>query len=85
VSWQIVLSDRARRDLRSLDRAVAARVVLALERLAQAQRGNVKRLQMTPPTWRLRVGDWRVLFRYDYQGQTVRVLRILPRGRAYRD
>ncbi|TML96179.1 MAG: hypothetical protein E6G10_27290, partial [Actinobacteria bacterium] len=33
---------------------------------------------------RLRVGDWRVLLRLDRDQRTVYVLRVLPRGRAYR-
>jgi mRNA-degrading endonuclease RelE of RelBE toxin-antitoxin system len=33
----------------------------------------------------LRVGDWRVRFGYDFAERTILVLRVLPRGRAYRD
>jgi mRNA-degrading endonuclease RelE of RelBE toxin-antitoxin system len=32
----------------------------------------------------LRVGDWRVRFQRDSSG-VIQVLRVLPRGRAYRD
>lgn len=35
--------------------------------------------------WRLRVGDWRVRLRLDRDQLAVVVLRVLPRGRAYRD
>jgi mRNA-degrading endonuclease RelE of RelBE toxin-antitoxin system len=35
--------------------------------------------------WRLRVGDWRDRFQYDTETMTIVVLRVLPRGRAYRD
>jgi mRNA-degrading endonuclease RelE of RelBE toxin-antitoxin system len=34
---------------------------------------------------RLRVGDWRVRLRLDPATRTIVVLRVLPRGRAYRD
>jgi len=34
--------------------------------------------------WRLRVGDWRVLFTLDDAARTMIVLRVLPRGGAYR-
>jgi mRNA-degrading endonuclease RelE of RelBE toxin-antitoxin system len=33
--------------------------------------------------FRLRVGDWRVIFDYDRATQTVLVRHVLPRGRAY--
>ncbi len=85
MSWQVVFADRALRDLCNLDRTVATRVIRAIDRLASEQAGDVKRLQTPDPTWRLRVGDWRVRFRYDYADRTIEVLRILPRGRAYRD
>jgi mRNA-degrading endonuclease RelE of RelBE toxin-antitoxin system len=35
--------------------------------------------------WRLRVGDWRVRFDRDDEAQAIVVLRVLPRGRAYRE
>ncbi|MFN8525031.1 MAG: hypothetical protein U0821_18200 [Chloroflexota bacterium] len=33
----------------------------------------------------MRVGDWRVRFSVDDAARVVYVLRVLPRGRAYRD
>jgi mRNA interferase RelE/StbE len=42
---------------------------------------NVKVLQGKPGYFRLRVGDWRVVFRRD--GTVVTVTRVAPRGRAY--
>jgi mRNA interferase RelE/StbE len=35
--------------------------------------------------WRLRVGDWRVLYVIDDRERTVLVTNVLPRGEAYRD
>lgn len=85
MTWTIDLTGPARRDLRRLDKQVAARIVAALQRLAETQRGDVIRLTSTEPEWRLRVGDWRVPFVYDFEQQIIRVYRVLPRGRAYRD
>ncbi|MGK9167057.1 type II toxin-antitoxin system RelE/ParE family toxin [Inquilinus limosus] len=41
---------------------------------------NVKKLQGRPG-YRLRVGDWRVIF--DEDGRVIAILAILPRGGAY--
>ncbi|MBI3979615.1 MAG: type II toxin-antitoxin system RelE/ParE family toxin [Chloroflexi bacterium] len=79
------MTERARRDPADLARQVAARVVAALERFAETGHGDVKPLQGTDGEWRLRVGDWRVRFVFDYPSRTIYVLRVLPRGRAYRD
>lgn len=80
VTWH----PRALRDLRRLDRQVADRVLVAIERYAETAQGDVRVLTgVTPPTWRLRVGDWRVLFEYQ-DADVLHVLRVQPRGRAYR-
>jgi mRNA interferase RelE/StbE len=75
---------RARRDLKRLDRQTQARVVDAVERFAASGEGDVVRLVgVTPPEYRLRIGDWRVRFSRDDE-QLLHVLRVLPRGKAYR-
>jgi mRNA interferase RelE/StbE len=84
VSWTVVLTASAQRDLRRLDRPVAGRILDALARLANTGQGDVTRLQGISDEWRLRVGDWRIRFRYDHPTRTLEVLRILPRGQAYR-
>jgi mRNA interferase RelE/StbE len=45
-----------------------------------SQRNNVKRLKGSP-YFRLRVGDWRVIF--DNQGRVLVILKIGPRGSVY--
>ena len=84
MTWTVEITAPARRDLRRLDRQVAARVIEAIERLATTGQGNTIRLQGSSNEWRLRVGDWRVRFEQDRTTMTIRILRVLPRGRAYR-
>jgi len=84
VSWTVILTGSARRDLRRLEPPVAARILDALDRLATTGQGDVQRLRGSIDEWRLRVGDWRVRFRYDLATQILEVLRIRPRGEAYR-
>lgn len=85
MTWQVEWTARAQRDLRRLDREVAARVVRAVGRLAAGQPSDVTRLRAPEPAWRLRVDDWRVRSTFDYPHRRLIVLRVLPRGRAYRD
>jgi len=65
---------------------VVGRVFDALDKLvANYPQGDVVRLQgISPPEFRLRVGDWRVRFRPETHERIVHVLRVLPRGKAYR-
>jgi mRNA interferase RelE/StbE len=83
--WHVEFATRARRDLRQLDPPVRQRILDALDRLVgEPPAGDVVRLTGREE-WRLRVGDWRVRIRFDDAQRTVVVLRVLPRGRAYRD
>lgn len=76
-------TSQARRDLRRLDRQVAGRVVLAIERLSEGdRRSDIKKLSGTNE-YRLRAGEWRVRFQHNIAAKEIVVLRILPRGRAY--
>jgi len=85
VTWEIVWSRPAERDLRRLDPVVAERITDAIERLATTGQGDVRPLQGRDQQWRLRVGDWRVIFSYQSTVITILVIRVLPRGRAYRN
>ena len=67
----------------ALDKGVARRIQRAIERFAETEAGNVKRLQgIDPREYRLRIGDWRVPFAVG--AGTILVLRVLNRKNAYR-
>ena len=80
---QVEWTEPALEDIAALDKGIARRVKLAVERFAETRAGNVKKLQgIEPPEYRLRVGDWRVRFHQD--DTIIRVLRVLNRREAYR-
>ena len=82
-SW--VFTPRARRDLRRLDPPVQRRIIDALDPLVgDPPLGDVVRLAGSEVEWRLRIGDLRVRFARDDDG-VVYVLRVLPRGHAFRN
>ncbi len=73
----------AEKELRRLDPPIRARVMRALDRLGADDRSlDVRRLTGSEH-FRLRVGDWRVIFDYDPATQTILIRHVLPRGRAY--
>lgn len=67
-----------------MDSQVRERVFRAVVRFAETGQGNVKKLTGSPAEWRLRAGDWRVRFVYDYETAVINVIRVLPRDHAYR-
>jgi mRNA interferase RelE/StbE len=81
--WSYVVTPPARRDLRRLDPPMNRRILDALDRFVlDPFAADIRRLN--PVEWRLRVGDWRVRFSFDDEHRVIVVLRVLPRGRAYR-
>ena len=78
---EIRYSDEALRTLRRLNkRALIRRKIEELASESGLLRPNVKRLQGRPES-RLRVQDWRVIFRIE--GSILWIDKILPRGLAY--
>ena len=57
----------------------------AIERLAVNPDGPATVARVGREGRRLRVGGWRVLYRADVTAGVVTILRVPPRGRAYRD
>ena len=80
---QVVIMPSAERDLKALDSVAAQRVPEKLRKITTQGQivGDVKRLVGQPPRFRLRVGDYRVLFRLE--SDTMKVYRIVHRREAY--
>ena len=77
----IEFKPRAVKDLDALDRLMARRVLDKIRNLENNLTGDVKRLTNFTPEYRLRVGDYRVLF--EIEGDRVIIYRIKHRSRAY--
>lgn len=79
ISWL----DTARFDIRKLDRPAAMRVFDTVLRFARSASGDLKPLhgEMTD-SWRLRAGDYRVLF--TIEGSTMYIFGVRHRSEAYR-
>ncbi len=85
--YQVVLSRRANRALRELPAEGARRVADALVRLQHDPRttGVIKLTGVGIAEYRLRVGNYRILFDIDDEGSVVEVLDIRRRSeRTYR-
>jgi mRNA interferase RelE/StbE len=81
--YDVELKPRARKDLRRIAKSDAVQIVDAMERLKDNLIGDVKRLTTFDPEYRLRVGDYRVLFDIEQVGRVV-VYRVRHRREAYR-
>ena len=80
--YQVVLKPRATKDVNALAHGEREKVLEKTCALADNLHGDVKRLTNFTPSYRLRVGNYRVLF--EIEGTQVVVYRIKHRREAYR-
>ncbi len=85
MTWAIQYERQAERAIDALDPEIRRRVLNAIGALAADPRTtrNVKALQ-GQPGYRLRVGDWRVIYTLQDEVLTVLVIRVAHRRDAYR-
>jgi len=62
MTYEIEIRPRALKDLRALSRENQKRVLDGIAKLGDDLAGDVKRLTNSTPEYRLRVGDYRMLF-----------------------
>ena len=67
--------------LKRMSPEVSRRIVNKVERMRHGLSGDVKRLKAFIPNYRLRVGDWRVLF--EIEGKAIVVHEVKHRSEAY--
>jgi mRNA interferase RelE/StbE len=82
---KVILSTAAQRDLRRLSPEVGRRVLAALYGLRDNPRppGCLLLRNCEPPTWRIRVGDWRILYEIDDPAGLVEIRNVYHRSKAY--
>lgn len=89
MTFDIRVSRTFEKGYRRLEKDLQRRIRNALERLREDPRtsrpgADLKLLRGTsPPKFRLRVGDYRIV--YAIEGKQVLVLDVFPRGKGYAD
>lgn len=84
--YKIVFTKEAAKALQKIPRNVARLIREKLETLAAdpyADHPNNKKLQGREG-YRLRIGDWRVIYEIQNDQLVILVLRVAPRGEVYR-
>lgn len=75
----------ARRELEALELVMVQRLLPAIENLAREPRPRgCRNVQGTANLWRIRIGDYRVLYTIDDQARIIDILAIRHRRDAYR-
>jgi mRNA interferase RelE/StbE len=83
-SYTVEVKPLARKELEALPDNVLSRVVAKLEALAETPRpAGCKKLKGYRDHWRVRAGDWRVVYIVDDAAKVVSVTRIAHRREVY--
>jgi mRNA interferase RelE/StbE len=80
---RVEVDEQALKDLEKIEKKRASQILSKIERLVDFPRvANFKKLTNFYPPYRLRVGDYRVLF--DVVGDEITVYRVKHRKESYR-
>lgn len=83
--FDIVLERSVEKDLRKLNQQVHDRVIHSISTLADNPRPpGVKKLAGTANDWRIRVGDYRVLYEIAESVRIIRIYRVGHRKNVYK-
>jgi mRNA interferase RelE/StbE len=83
-SYAVELKPSARKELESLPDTVLTRVIRKIESLARDPRpAGCKKLKGYNDTWRVRIGDWRIVYIVNDAARLVSVTRVAHRSKVY--
>jgi mRNA interferase RelE/StbE len=81
MTYDVIFMPKAQKDMDSFSPDISRRMLLKVHAMRDDLAGDVRRLINMTPSYRLRVGDYRVLF--EIENQNVIVHRVLHRREAY--
>jgi mRNA interferase RelE/StbE len=82
---EVYLEHAAEKDLKKLPGEIFQRIITHIKSLAETPRpSGCRKITGTKNDWRIRVGDYRIIYEVDDNVRVVKVLRVRDRGEAYR-
>ena len=82
--YRLEVSHTAHRQIRRLPVSTQERVNRAIASLAETPRPPHTKKLTTTEGYRIRVGDYRVLYQVDDEAEVVTIYRVMSRGNVYR-
>ncbi len=81
---EVLLERRAERDLRRLEAKEFQRIIREIKVLAENPRPpGCRKIAGSESDWRIRIGDYRVIYEIDEKAKAVRVMRVRHRREVY--
>jgi mRNA interferase RelE/StbE len=82
MKYEVEFKPRAIKDLKKIDKNNQESIINKIERMTIDLTGDVKKLTNYTPEYRLRVGNYRILF--EIENKTIMIYSILNRKESYR-
>jgi mRNA interferase RelE/StbE len=84
MAYELVIQQSASKALQRIDKPVRRRIAAAIDKLKDdPQPANATQVISVPGAWRIRVGDYRVLYEVHDLELTVLVVKIAHRSTVY--
>ncbi|MFZ4555509.1 MAG: type II toxin-antitoxin system RelE family toxin [Pseudanabaena sp.] len=81
MKYDIEFKPKAIKDLRSLPKQIQSKILEKVQLMENDLAGDVKKLTNFTPEYRLRVGNYCVLF--EIENENIVIYRVKPRDKAY--
>jgi mRNA interferase RelE/StbE len=82
--YEVTFSRSAAKELEALDAGVVRRIYPKIESLSEQPRpSGCRKLTGEENLWRVRVGEYRVIYKIDDDNEIVDIVRVRHRSRAY--
>lgn len=83
--YEVLLERRAERDLKKLSQAMFYRVIPQIKDLSENPRpSGCRKITGSKNDWRIRIGDYRIIYEIDEGEKAVKVMRIRHRREVYK-
>ncbi|CAD6494547.1 MAG: ParE toxin of type II toxin-antitoxin system, parDE [Candidatus Argoarchaeum ethanivorans] len=82
--YSIFIANKTKKELRKVPKSTLKRIYMAVESLKIEPRPKEAIKIKGDEGYRIRVGDYRILYIIDEEGKIVYIFRVKPRGRVYK-
>ncbi len=83
--YEVYLERSAENDLKRLPTSIFHRIIPQIKALVENPRpSGCRKITGSKNDWRIRIGDYRIIYEIDEKAKTVRIMRVRHRREVYR-
>jgi mRNA interferase RelE/StbE len=83
-TYAVIIVRSAQKEIKALDQAIRARILQALHSLSSDPRpSGCRKLVGAQNRWRVRVGDYRIIYEINDAGSSLNIIAVRHRSKAY--